>query len=141
MWERLQPRQDLMMQFLSIPTTYRWLITILFVGLVVILSVTPGRAQAGDSIFVWLVMNTPTPLQKFMHVVIYAGLALLLMWSLEAVESLTARIALTFALTVSLGAVLEWYQTLVPGRFGTIIDALLNTIGAVAGLLVGLVIL
>jgi VanZ family protein len=125
-----------MMQFLSLPATYRWLITILFVGLVVILSVTPGRAQAGDSIFVWLVVNTPTPLQKFMHVAIYAGLALLLMWSLEAVESLTARIALTFALTVSLGAVLEWYQTLVPGRFGTIIDALLNTIGAVAGLLV-----
>ena len=125
-----------MMQFLSLPATYRWLITILFVGLVVILSVTPGRAQAGDSIFVWLVMNTPTPLQKFMHIAIYAALALLLMWSLEAVESLTARIALTFMLTVSLGAVLEWYQTLVPGRFGTIIDALLNTIGAVAGLLV-----
>jgi VanZ family protein len=125
-----------MSQFLSLPATYRWLITILFVGLVVILSVTPGRAQAGDSIFVWLVMNTPTPLQKFMHVAIYAGLALLLMWSLEAIESLTARISLTFVLTVSLGAVLEWYQTLVPGRFGTIIDALLNTIGAVAGLLV-----
>jgi len=141
MWERLQPRQDLMLQLLSIPTNYRWLITILFVGLVVILSVTPGRAQAGDSIFVWLVINTPTPLQKFMHVATYAGLALLLMWSLEAIESLTARISLTFVLTVSLGAVLEWYQTLVPGRFGTIIDALLNTIGVVVGLLLGLVIL
>jgi len=128
-------------QFLSLPAVYRWMLTILFVGLVVILSVTPGRAQAGDSIFVWLVVNTPTPLQKFMHVAIYAALALLVMWSLEAVESRTARIALTFVLTVSLGAVLEWYQTLVPGRFGTIIDALLNAIGAVAGLLIGLLIL
>ena len=128
-------------QFLSLPALYRWLLTILFVGLVVILSVTPGRAQPGDSIFVWLVVNTPTPLQKFMHVAIYAALALLVMWSLEAVESRTARIALTFVLTVSLGAVLEWYQTLVPGRFGTIIDALLNAIGAVAGLLIGLLIL
>lgn len=126
----------IMLQLLSLPMIYRWLITILFVGFVVILSVTPGRAQAGDSIFVWLVVNTPTPLQKFMHVAIYAGLALLLMWSLEAVESLTARVSMTFVLTVSIGAVLEWYQTLVPGRFGTIIDALLNTIGAVAGLLV-----
>jgi VanZ family protein len=113
----------------------------LFVGLVVILSVTPGRAQPGDSIFVWLVVNTPTPLQKLMHVAIYAALALLLMWSLEAIESRTARIALTFLLTVSIGAVLEWYQTFVPGRFGTIIDALLNAIGAVAGLLIGLLIL
>ena len=128
-------------QFLSLPALYRWLLTILFVGLVVILSVTPGRAQPGDSIFVWLVVNTPTPLQKLMHIAIYAALALLLMWSLEAVESRTARIALTFVLTVSLGAVLEWYQTLVPGRFGTIIDALLNAIGAVAGLLIGLLIL
>jgi len=128
-------------QFLSLPALYRWLLTILFVGLVVILSVTPGRAQPGDSIFVWLVVNTPTPLQKLMHVAIYAALALLVMWSLEAVESRTARIALTFVLTVSLGAVLEWYQTLVPGRFGTIIDALLNAIGAVAGLLIGLLIL
>ena len=127
--------------FLSLPALYRWLITIMFVGLVVILSVTPGRAQPGDSIFVWLVVNTPTPLQKLMHVAIYAALALLVMWSLEAVESRTARIALTFVLTVSLGAVLEWYQTLVPGRFGTIIDALLNAIGAVAGLLIGLLIL
>ncbi|MDH3416702.1 MAG: VanZ family protein [Gammaproteobacteria bacterium] len=124
-----------MQQYLSIPAVYRWLITILFVGLVVILSVTPGRAQPGDSIFVWLVVNTPTPLQKFMHVAIYAALALLLMWSLEAIESLIARIGLTFVLTVSLGAVLEWYQTLVPGRFGTIIDALLNAIGVVVGLL------
>jgi len=122
-------------QFLSLPALYRWLLTILFVGLVVILSVTPGRAQPGDSIFVWLVVNTPTPLQKFMHVAIYAALALLVMWSLEAVESRTARIALTFVLTVGLGAILEWYQTLVPGRFGTIVDALLNAIGAIAGLL------
>ena len=128
-------------QFLSLPAVFRWLITILFVGLVVILSVTPGRAQPGDSIFVWLVVNTPTPLQKFMHVAIYAALALMFMWSLEAIESLIARVGLTFVLTVSLGAVLEWYQTLVPGRFGTIFDALLNAIGVVAGLLVGLVIL
>ena len=61
--------------------------------------------------------------------------ALYRMWSLEAVESRTARIALTFVLTVGLGAILEWYQTLVPGRFGTIVDALLNAIGAIAGLL------
>ena len=128
-------------QFLSLPAVYRWMLTILFVGLVVILSVTPGRAQAGDSIFVWLVVNTPTPLQKFMHVAIYAALALLVMWSLEAVESRTARIALTFVLTVGLGAILEWYQTLVPGRFGTIVDALLNAIGAIAGLLIGLLVL
>ena len=86
------------------------MITILFVGLIVILSVVPG-------------------------------LALLLMWTLETVESRLTRVVLTLVLAVSLGAVLEWYQTRVPGRFGTIADAILNAIGAVAGLLAFLVIL
>ncbi len=129
-----------MLQFLSLAAIYRWLITLVFVGIVVVLSVTPGRYQAGDSVFVWLVANTPTPLQKIMHVAVYMALALLLMWALETVESRTSRIAWTLVLTFSLGAVLEWYQTMVPGRFGTIVDVLLNAVGAIVGLVAALLI-
>jgi len=126
------------MQFLSLPTIYRWLITLVFVGIVVVLSVTPGRFQAGDSVFVWLVANTPTLLQKIMHVAVYATLALLFMWALETVESQVSRIVLTLVLAVSLGVALEWYQTMVPGRFGTLVDVLLNISGAVAGVVTAL---
>ena len=131
--ERLT-RREYIMQFLSLPIIYRWLITILFVGFVVVLSVMPGRFQTGDSVFVWLVTKTPTPLQKLMHVAVYATLAMLFMWSLEIIESQVSRIVVTLVLSLSLGITLEWYQTMVPGRFGTIVDVLLNIIGAVLGL-------
>jgi hypothetical protein len=122
------------MQFLSLPTVYRWLITLLFVGIVVVLSVTPGRFQTGDSIFVWWVANTPTPLQKLMHVAVYAALAMLFMWSLESIGSQITRVVLTLVLSLGLGITLEWFQTMVPGRFGTLVDVLLNVTGIIVGL-------
>ena len=130
-----------MLQVLSTPTIYRWMITILFVGIVVILSITPGKSQPGDSMFVWLVVHTPTPVQKLMHLVIYAALVVLWAWTLEAIESRAVRLLLAFLIAIGLGSMLEWYQTKIPGRFGTIVDALLNAFGAVAGLLAALVLL
>ncbi len=129
------------LQFLSLPVVYRWLLTLAFVGIVVILSVTPGRFQTGDSVFVWLIANTPTALQKFMHIAVYATLAMMFMWSLETVESRITRIVLTLVLALSLGAILEWYQTRIPGRFGTIVDVLLNTAGTIVGLVAALLVL
>lgn len=119
----------------------RWLIAIAFIALVTILSVTPGRGQADDSVFVWLVINTPPLLQKLMHLAVYAVLAFLLTWALEDAGSRNLRLVLAFAFAVSLGASLEWYQTRVPGRFGTLLDALLNAGGAFFGLLAAMAIL
>ena len=130
-----------MFQTLSISPVLRWVITLTFVVIVVVLSVTPGKSQTGDSIFVWLVASTPTPVQKLMHFVIYAALVGLWAWTLEAIESRPLRFLLAFLLAVSLGSVLEWYQTKIPGRFGNLVDALLNALGAIAGLLAALVIL
>jgi len=130
-----------MFQTLSISPVLRWVITLTFVVIVVVLSVTPGKSQTGDSIFVWLVANTPAPVQKLMHFVIYAALVGLWAWTLEAIESRFIRFLLAFLIAISLGSALEWYQTRVPGRFGTLVDALLNALGAIAGLLAALVIL
>ena len=126
---------------MDVSVPIRWLIAIAFVGLVIVLSVTPGRGQTGDSVFVWLLVNTPTLIQKIMHIAVYALLAFLLTWALEDVSSRPVRLGLSLALTVSLGAALEWYQTQVPGRFGTLLDVLLNTGGALMGLLAALLIL
>ena len=130
-----------MLQFLAIPPAYRWLITLAFVAILIVLSVTPGKSQAGDSMFIWLIANTPTLLQKLMHVFCYALLTGLWVWTLEAIESRVLRLALSLLLAVSLGGILEWYQTKVPGRFGSIVDVLLNAGGAVAGLLLAFVFL
>lgn len=130
-----------MLQFLAIPPAYRWLITLAFVAIVIVLSVTPDKSQTGDSMFIWLIANTPTLLQKFMHVFCYALLTGLWVWTLETIESRVLRLVLALLLAVSLGGILEWYQTKVPGRFGTIVDVLLNAAGAVIGLVLAFLIL
>ena len=130
-----------MLKILSIAPGYRLVITLVLVGFVIALSIAPGIERPGDSMFSWLVVTTATPVQKAMHVAVYAALALLWMWTLESVESRLARIALTLVATVGLGAILEWQQTRVPGRFGTVSDVLLNLVGAVLGLLAALFLL
>ena len=130
-----------MHQFLSIPFALRWLITLAFVALIVALSVSPGKSQYGDTVFVWIVEHTPSLVQKIMHVVCYAAMTALFAWSLESIDSLIARLLLSVVLALVLGTALEWYQTMVPGRFGTIVDAMLNAIGALLGLLVAMIFL
>ncbi len=120
---------------MSVPIGLRWLVTGAFVALVVILSVTPGHGKSDDSGFVWLVAVTPPTVQKILHLIVYAMLAALWAWTLAGIESRPLRFALAFILTVGLGGILEWYQTQVPGRFGTLGDVLLNALGAAAGLL------
>ena len=126
---------------LSIPVAYRWAVTLLFVGFVVGLSVTPGVERPDDTLFSWLFAITSAPVQKVLHVVTYAILASLWMWTLAGIESLPRRIAISFVLAVLLGIALEWYQTTVPGRYGTIMDILLNTVGILAGLVVAVFLL
>jgi undecaprenyl pyrophosphate phosphatase UppP len=120
---------------LSVPPVYRWAITLVFVGIVVALSIAPGVERPGDSIFAWLVVNTATPIQKAMHLGVYALLALLWIWTLQGIESLSVRYAVVLVITISLGATLEWHQTNVPGRYGTLSDVLLNILGIIVGLI------
>ena len=126
---------------LSIPVAYRWIITLAFVGVIIGLSVTPGVERPDDNLFSWLYANTGPLAQKVLHVVTYAILATLWMWTLAGIESLPRRIAISFVLAVVLGVALEWYQTTVPGRYGSIFDILLNTLGVVAGLVVAVFLL
>jgi VanZ family protein len=70
-----------------------------------------------------------------MHVTAYAVLAFLWVWTLEHIEPRATRLATAFVLTVSIGIALEYFQTLVPGRFGTLLDIVLNSFGALAGLI------
>ena len=126
---------------LSIPVAYRWVVTLLFVGFVVGLSVTPGVERPDDNLFSWLFANTAPLVQKVLHVVTYAVLAILWMWTLAGIESLPHRMVLSFVPALVLGVALEWYQTTVPGRYGSITDILLNTVGALLGLIAAIFLL
>jgi len=133
--------QALMDWLLSVPTSTRWVTTLIFAAIVVALSISPGVARPDDNIFVWIIVRTPPLIQKIMHVATYAALAMSWMWTLESIESRIVRIALTIIATIGLGAILEWHQTRVPGRFGTLFDVALNTLGAAIGLALALLLL
>jgi VanZ family protein len=51
------------------------------------------------------------------------------------------RLAISVVLSLCLGGALEWYQTTVPGRYGTITDVILNTIGTIGGLILAVLLL
>ena len=126
---------------LSVPVGYRWALTLAFIAFVVGLSITPGVERPDDSLFSWLFTNTAPLPQKVLHVVTYAVLGALWMWTLAGIASRPARIALSLSLALVLGIVLEWYQTTVPGRYGSIADILLNSLGAALGIVIALFLL
>ena len=119
---------------MDVPVPYRWLIIALLVTALVVVSTTPARSQVGDSAFEWLVAVTPMPMQKVLHVALYALLSFLIVWAAENADRAMVRYTAAFAGAVILGAALEWAQTRIPGRFGNLTDILLNASGALLGL-------
>ena len=110
-------------------------------ALLMLVSLIPGHHKTGDSVFIWLVVNTPTLLQKILHVCLYGVLALLFLWTFEGIQSMAFRFLISFVIAVAFGAVMEWSQTKVPGRFGTMYDVALNAAGAALGLLAAVLLL
>jgi len=119
--------------------TTRMLVTLCFMALLLAASIIPGRAQPGDSIFVWLVAKTPTLLQKALHLCLYCVLTMLWAWTLDTIQSKLHRLVIAVCIAVCFGATMEWFQTRIPGRFGTIYDVGLNAIGAIFGLVAALI--
>ena len=108
--------------------------TLLASAFVVFLSTIPGHTRYEDSNFVWLVAATPVGLQKSLHVLVYAALSILWIWALEKLDPRWLRLATALLLATAFGAALEWAQTMVPGRYGTLSDVILNAFGAILGL-------
>lgn len=119
----------------SFSITTRIVLTLCFMAMLMLASLIPGHPKPCDSAFFWLVANTPTLVQKVLHVCLYGVFALLLLWTLDGIQSRTYRFLIAFVIAVAFGAVMEWCQTKVPGRFGTMYDVALNAVGAALGLL------
>lgn len=111
------------------------LITLALVAAVTIMSVVPGRYRPGDTIFVRLISVTPAGMHKLLHVLAYALLAFMCMWTFAETGRTWMRALLVFTLTVGMGAGLEWRQRSVIARYGTVKDAALNAVGSAVGLL------
>ncbi len=73
-------------------------------------------------------------LQNLLHVPAYLGLSFLTLSALGPTAGWPS-IALAALAAVAYGGALEWLQaTVIPGRFGTVMDLLFNTAGVLAGL-------
>jgi VanZ family protein len=101
-------------------------------AVIALLSLIPGTPTEGDSVLVWAVARVSPGVQNLGHVVLYGILSLLWMrtlgrWGVGRIRSASLIIAITFGILLELG------QLQVPGRFGSLYDALLNALGAVIG--------
>jgi glycopeptide antibiotics resistance protein len=116
----------------------RWILTVAFGALIITLSLTPDRYEEGDGVFHWLVANTRSPIQKMLHVGVYAFFTLMLAWTFERLATRRNRVLLSAVTAVLFGLLLELLQLFVPGRFGSLYDVILNSVGALAGVTVAL---
>lgn len=126
---------------MSFSSTNRIVLTLCFMAMLMLVSLIPGQPKPGNSAFIGLFASTPTLVQKALHVFLYGVFTLLLVWTLDGIQSKPYRFLIASVIAVSFGAALEWFQTKVPGRFGTLYDVALNTAGAALGLLVAAFIL
>jgi hypothetical protein len=99
------------------------------------LSSIPGNIDPEDAAIYGIIAWTPPALQNLLHVPLFGLLAWLWYRTLEA-WSMQHGAALTAAcmLAVVYGAIDEWHQLHVPGRYASFTDIALNCAGAVLAL-------
>lgn len=125
----------------SFSLTTRIIFTLCFMGLITLASLIPCSSRPGGFALFRLVTKTPALMQKVLHVCIYGILALLWVWTLDGIHSEAYRLLVAFIIAVAFGGVMEWCQTMVAGRFGTMFDVALNMAGATLGLLAAVLLL
>ncbi len=71
-----------------------------------------------------------------MHVVLYGLLSVLWVWTVAVGQSSKTRLWVrALIVVIAFGTALEVLQLFVPGRFASMLDALLNSIGALVGVI------
>ena len=95
-----------------------------------LLSSVPGDQTAGGPAGALVQWITPA-WQNLLHVPLYAGLAASWLWALASYPlRRPARLTVAFLLTVLWAILDETHQMAVPGRYASLTDLALNTIGA-----------
>jgi glycopeptide antibiotics resistance protein len=98
-----------------------------------LLSSLPGSSRGNLS---WLVVDLNPTIQNALHIPLFGLLQWLWLRALTRPgRALLATIALAALITIGYGCLDEFHQSFVPGRYASLQDILLNTIGVVAGTL------
>ena len=111
-----------------------WLVLLIpYILCIEIFSVLPGYSENNTRIY-WSVSN---PSANALHLIVYAGLAWLLLRFLDArYPELPRPAVVTTLVGVSIGTANEVVQYFVPGRAAAFSDVLFNLAGILCGILV-----
>ena len=112
----------------AVPKKVLWVITAAYAALLAALSLLPSGTSLLSG---WDTAISPT-LQNLLHVPAYAALVALIVWALG--RPTLPRLGLVALACCAFGGLLECAQAVIPGRFGSVTDTLLNVAGAAAGL-------
>lgn len=103
-----------------------------WMALLFVLSAQPGLRVSDDA-------SVDGPIRHVVHVIVYAVLALLLLWGFDAIASWRGKLALLAGLVTFLyGITDELHQLTVPNRTGTALDLIWDALGAAIGVAIGL---
>jgi VanZ family protein len=109
-----------------------WLMVVGYAAVVAVLSLLPtetGPTRGWDS-------GILPSAQKFGHMAVYAGFAVLLALASPAGRRLSGRgMLVVFVVCTAFGVAMEVCQSMSPGRTPSVFDAAINALGAAAGLL------
>ena len=118
------------MAVISPARTVTRLAAFIFAVLLAVVSLIPAEADALGG----ATHRVPPLLQNILHVPAYAVLCVLAVGSLSATgRSRRPGVLITALGCVAFGGALEVAQCFVPGRFGSVADALLNAAGVALG--------
>ncbi len=109
------------------------MLAILYMAGIYRLSAIPGDAGAAGlgGIIAW----TPPAIQNLLHIPLYGILAWLWYRTLAGwITPLPVVYLLVFVVTAGYGVLDEWHQLTVPGRYASLTDIALNTLGSTVAL-------
>ena len=105
----------------------RWtLLAVAYMAALFLLSSIPDDDGLGSRI-----LFPPPSVQNLLHVPVYAGLTWI-WWRALTTPKPLAKAGWAAAIAISYGVLDEVHQMYVPGRYGSVTDALLNAAGAAA---------
>jgi VanZ family protein len=95
------------------------------------LSSIPGEADPENVLLSGIILWTPPAIQNLAHIPLFAVLAWLWYRSLGAwIKNDRLLFSAAFLLATGFGILDEWHQLYVPGRYASLTDIALNTLGA-----------
>jgi len=114
---------------------YRLIAPILYGTCIYLLSSIPGNLSSNSNPS-FLLSLVPSSLQNLLHIPLFAGLTSCLLWALAPIKRQKQTYLIVLAVSLVFAVSDEVHQMYVPGRFGSMSDAILDSIGIVLSIFI-----